>query len=124
MTETATSLGFRRESFDAFLESREEPDWLRELRMQAWSRFEAMPLPSQRDEEWMRTDIRLFHLDKFGFPPEPSAAAAPPEGLLNWAGRPRRSTAIRTRQACATSGPAGECCSAASTSWPRNTRTW
>ena len=27
-------------------------------------------MPSRGDEEWMRTDIRLFRLDRFGFPTE------------------------------------------------------
>ena len=82
MTEATTSLGFTRETFDAFLQTREEPAWLREQRDEAWSRFEALPLPSQRDEEWMRTDIRMFHLDRFGLPFESTRGVAVPEGLL------------------------------------------
>jgi Fe-S cluster assembly protein SufD len=82
MSQVASSLGFRRESFDVFLQSRDEPSWLRDMRTAAWKRFESLPLPSQRDEEWMRTDIRLFHLDKFGFPAEPGPAGTVPEGLL------------------------------------------
>ncbi len=74
--------GFTRESFEKFLHSRSEPDWLRERRRQAWARFEQLPMPSQRDEEWMRTDIRLFRLDKFGLPGESSSAHAPGPGLL------------------------------------------
>lgn len=81
MTETAITRGFNRETFDAFVQSREEPAWLRERRATAWARFEELPLPSQRDEEWMRTDIRLFRLDKFAVPPE-SPAGNVPEGLL------------------------------------------
>ena len=37
MTETITRVGFSREAFDAFLQSRGEPDWLRELREKAWT---------------------------------------------------------------------------------------
>ena len=81
MTETITRLGFNREAFDAFLQSRGEPDWLRELREKAWTEFEALPAPSQRDEEWMRTDTRLFRWDKFGFPVESSASSSA-EALL------------------------------------------
>jgi Fe-S cluster assembly protein SufD len=81
MTQVATSLGFNREAFDAFLQSRDEPGWLREERHKAWQSFTALPWPSQRDEEWMRTDIRLFHLDKFGFGAEPIHASLP-DGLL------------------------------------------
>jgi len=81
MTEATTTLGFNRETFDAFLQSRDEPGWVRDARALAWQTFNELPLPSQRDEEWMRTDIRLFRLDKFGFPGEPSTTAAP-AGLL------------------------------------------
>ncbi|HEX5445895.1 MAG TPA: SufD family Fe-S cluster assembly protein, partial [Pirellulales bacterium] len=64
------------------MESRGEPTWLRELREANWQRFDEMPMPSQRDEEWMRTDIRMFRLDKFGFPQEASPDAKLPDGLL------------------------------------------
>jgi Fe-S cluster assembly protein SufD len=42
-------------------------------------------MPSVRDEEWMRTDIRLFKLDRFGMPEQtgpPTAGAALPDSLL------------------------------------------
>lgn len=81
MTETITRVGFHREAFKAFLQSRGEPDWLRELREKAWTQFEALPAPSQRDEEWMRTDIRLFRWDKFGLPAD-TAAASSADSLL------------------------------------------
>ncbi len=82
MSEVTTSLGFNRETFEAFLQSREEPDWLRDQRAKAWAKFEELPLPGQKDEEWMRTDIRLFRLDRFGFPAERPAGATLPAGLL------------------------------------------
>jgi Fe-S cluster assembly protein SufD len=82
MTEATTSLGFSRETWDDFAQSRSEPSWLRDARAAAWTRFEELPLPSQRDEEWMRTDIRLLRLDKFGFPAEPAKGVTPHEGLL------------------------------------------
>ena len=77
-----TQTGFTNESFQRFLESRNEPAWLRELRLGFWEKFSELPLPSQRDEEWMRTDIRLLRLDKFGLPGESAAGAAVPSGLL------------------------------------------
>ncbi|HEY3393390.1 MAG TPA: Fe-S cluster assembly protein SufD [Lacipirellulaceae bacterium] len=42
------------------------------MRREAWRRFQEMPMPSVRDEEWMRTDIRLFKLDRFA-PPGPAS---------------------------------------------------
>ena len=63
-----TQLTFTDDGFQAFLDSRDEPDWLTAIRKSAWERFKALPWPSSKDEEWMRTDIRLFHLEKFNIP--------------------------------------------------------
>jgi Fe-S cluster assembly protein SufD len=63
---TATTSGFTETDFDAFLATRDEPAWLVEQRRAAWRTFLELPLPSPRGEEWMRTDLRLFHLDRFG----------------------------------------------------------
>ncbi len=61
-------LTFTDEGFQAFLDSRDEPNWLTEIRKSAWERFKQLPWPSGKDEEWMRTDIRMFHLEKFHIP--------------------------------------------------------
>ncbi len=82
MTEATKTQGFTREAFDAFLQSRQEPAWLRDLRNEAWQHFESLPLPSQRDEEWMRTDIRMFHLDRYALKNESAADADVPDPLL------------------------------------------
>ena len=65
MTQTTTEISFTSEGFEAFLATRSEPSWLTNLRKAAWSQFNELPWPNRRDEEWMRTDIRLFNLDKF-----------------------------------------------------------
>lgn len=36
----------------------EEPEWLTERRMRAWEAYRSLPMPSQSDEAWRRTDIR------------------------------------------------------------------
>jgi Fe-S cluster assembly protein SufD len=77
-----TQVGFTNESFERFLAARDEPSWLRDLRVESWAKYGELPMPSTRDEEWMRTDIRLFRPDKFGFPGESSAAALVPSGVL------------------------------------------
>jgi Fe-S cluster assembly protein SufD len=64
--------GFTQAAFETFLATRDEPAWLLDMRRSAWHRFTELPMPSVRDEEWMRTDIRLFKLDRFGLP-DPSA---------------------------------------------------
>lgn len=77
MTSATVSTGFSAEAFEAFLASRREPAWVTEARRAAWALFEATPLPARNDEEWMRTDVRLLRLDRFGFPREPAGVAAP-----------------------------------------------
>ena len=47
------------------MKTRSEPDWLTDQRSEAWRQFQQMEWPSRRDEEWSRTDIRLFQLDHF-----------------------------------------------------------
>ncbi|MEX0613088.1 MAG: Fe-S cluster assembly protein SufD [Pirellulales bacterium] len=74
MSTAVASTGFSQEAFDAFLSARDEPGWLIDLRRKAWRRFQELPMPSVRDEEWMRTDIRLFKLDRFGLPDQSEEA--------------------------------------------------
>lgn len=60
--------GFNSETFEAFLDSRHEPSWVRDLRRAAWQRFNELSWPRRNEEEWIRTDIRLLKADQFGFP--------------------------------------------------------
>lgn len=62
--------------FEAFLQSLGEPAWLREQRRAAWDLFQEKAWPQRSDEEWIRTDIRLFRLDSFA-PPTVEAAPVP-----------------------------------------------
>lgn len=64
VTNAATG-GFTEETFAAFLRDRAEPAWLSERRRDAFKTFLATPLPSSKDEEWRRTDIRAFKLNAF-----------------------------------------------------------
>jgi len=84
MPQTLPTTGFTQDTFDAFLAARNEPEWLTDLRLAAWKQFQQLPMPSRQDEEWMRTDIRLLRLDRFGLPsagptsdafPSPAATA-------------------------------------------------
>ena len=65
---TQSLTGFNDQTFDAFLASRREPDWLIQKRREYWQAYQTLPLPNRRDEEWIRTDIRLLNLDKFALP--------------------------------------------------------
>jgi Fe-S cluster assembly protein SufD len=84
MSNTLTSssqVGFTVDAFNAFLAARDEPGWLTDMRRAAWRRFGELPIPSAHDEEWMRTDIRLFKLDRFALPDQ-NAASLPATGGL------------------------------------------
>ena len=67
MTQT-TATTFDSAGFDAFLDSRDEPDWLTEMRREAFRHASEMQWPDRRHEEWIRTDIRAFQINKFGVP--------------------------------------------------------
>ncbi|MBL8890435.1 MAG: Fe-S cluster assembly protein SufD [Planctomycetaceae bacterium] len=68
---TLTQLGFNASGFASLVQRMSnEPAWLRALRVSAWEQFEKMAWPNRRDEEWMRTDIRLFNLNKYSWSPE------------------------------------------------------
>jgi len=81
--QTAATTGFTQEGFEALLASRSEPSWLTELRQAAFARFAELGVPAQRSEEWMRTDIRLFRLDRFELPLDPKTDEPPPSALLS-----------------------------------------
>jgi Fe-S cluster assembly protein SufD len=74
-TTTDTAVSFDAAGFDAFLASRQEPEWLTAMRREAWQQFAAMDWPLRRSEEWIRSDLRLFRLNKF------QLALAPTEPL-------------------------------------------
>jgi len=63
-----TQLGFNTEDYQTFLTGRQEPEWVTAQRTSAWQQFSDQAWPTRREEEWMRTDIRLFNLDKFSIP--------------------------------------------------------
>ncbi|MFZ5830882.1 MAG: Fe-S cluster assembly protein SufD [Planctomycetota bacterium] len=80
---TAAAAGFSAETFEAFLEARDEPEWLRAQRRQAWDAFERMPLPERTHEEWMRTDIRGLKLARFALPSQQTPVeVAEPHAML------------------------------------------
>ena len=66
MTQT-TLTTFDQTGFDAFIESRDEPDWLLSMRREAWQHASEMQWPERRHEEWIRTDIRAFQIGKYDF---------------------------------------------------------
>lgn len=85
MTTAIAGNGINEATFGELLAERSgEPAWLTERRQAAWSAFEAANWPARNDEEWMRTDVRLFKLDKFslaGGEASPGAAALLSQGV-------------------------------------------
>jgi Fe-S cluster assembly protein SufD len=66
---------FTRAAAESGPAQRGEPAWLRARRSRAYEAFETAPWPTLRDEEWRRTDIRLFKLANFAPPGHASVAA-------------------------------------------------
>lgn len=79
-TVTSEKMTFSDEGFQQLLDSLNEPEWLIAQRKAAWDQFSQLPWPNNRDEEWMRTDIRLFKLDRFSMTGE--AIQAEPANVL------------------------------------------
>ncbi|MDZ4848190.1 MAG: Fe-S cluster assembly protein SufD [Pirellulaceae bacterium] len=68
MTIIAIPAAFDAASFNHFLGSRNEPDWLTQRRRKSWAAFESTAWPDRKTEEWMRSDLRGFHLDQYMMP--------------------------------------------------------
>ena len=54
--------------YEAFKASLSEPSWLTRRRDAAWQQFEQTAWPDRKQEDWMRSDLRGFKLDRFQFP--------------------------------------------------------
>lgn len=79
MTQTTTH-SFDASGFQALLDAQSEPDWLTALRREAFEHAEAMQWPDRRHEEWIRTDIRVFQLEKYSLPDLDDASAVQIDG--------------------------------------------
>ncbi len=62
----AELLPFSRDAIVQLSASLNEPEWMLDLRLEAWEIFASLPMPTTRDEAWRRTDIRRFKLESFG----------------------------------------------------------
>ncbi len=63
--EVLKSKGISQETVKALSSLKNEPGWLTKKRLQAWSAFEALPMPSLRDEAWRYTDISDVRIEDF-----------------------------------------------------------
>ncbi|MFO1066520.1 MAG: Fe-S cluster assembly protein SufD [Pirellulales bacterium] len=66
---------FTREGFESWIQALDEPGWLTDLRRDAWDKYEQMKWPERSREEWMRSDLRGFKLNRYGIPHASSQAA-------------------------------------------------
>jgi len=54
-----------REALEFIIGLNGEPGWVQELRRKAWEVFEQTPMPTPKDEEWRRTDLKAFKLSEY-----------------------------------------------------------
>ncbi|MCA9929262.1 MAG: Fe-S cluster assembly protein SufD [Anaerolineales bacterium] len=57
---------FTKDAVKKLSASLNEPEWMLEFRLNAFDLYESMPMPTTKDEEWRRTDIRRFKFDQIG----------------------------------------------------------
>lgn len=63
--ELETGIRFDAAGFDRLIQNRIDPAWLTELRRNGWADFERLEWPDPRNENWMRSDLRGFRLDRY-----------------------------------------------------------
>jgi Fe-S cluster assembly protein SufD len=63
--EILKSKGVTEETVRALSSFKDEPEWLAEKRLSAWRAFEALPMPTLRDEAWRYTDISDVRVEDF-----------------------------------------------------------
>jgi Fe-S cluster assembly protein SufD len=82
----ALSATFDRATFERLLADQHSglpvPAWANDRRRAAFDTLESLALPDRRDENWMRTDIRLFKAKAWGPRRRPGPEAPVPTGLL------------------------------------------
>lgn len=58
-------MSFTKEQLIKLSEHLDEPQWMREFRLNAFEVFEQTPLPTTEEEPWRRTNLRRFRPNKF-----------------------------------------------------------
>lgn len=62
MTAPVKRRGFTEEAVRELIAGRDEPQWMRERRLDAWRIYQSLPMPARTDEEWRRTDLGRLRL--------------------------------------------------------------
>jgi Fe-S cluster assembly protein SufD len=81
---SSENLAFTEAGFQQFVASREEPDWLAAQRKEAWNLFSSMDWPSRKEEQWMRSDLRGFSIDRYRLPGCDSDSSLDAAGIPQW----------------------------------------
>ncbi len=78
-TVTDRPAGFQRAAFEAFLETRDEPGWITDLRRKAFALYsERLEIPLD-PEEFKRVDLRAFRPDNYRIGHSPANPLSPRE---------------------------------------------
>ena len=67
---------FDADAFEQFIASRREPEWVTDLRRNAFEIYRELLVTELDPEEWKRVDIRAFRAEKFSIPTSTKPAAA------------------------------------------------
>ena len=62
---TVNDFVFTRDLVPGLDRSWDGPEWIRNYRQQAWENYERLPLPTNTDEAWRRTDLRNLESGSF-----------------------------------------------------------
>lgn len=95
ITDELEKAGLSAEVAEAISRAKGEPTWMRDLRLGAFKAYQEIPMPTLKDEEWRRTDVRglkLNDLTPFATPVAPVASVE----SLDVALRAQLSTADQT----------------------------
>ncbi len=82
MTSATAPAAFNRNDFQSWLKQLDEPAWLADARRAAWEKFEGSKWPDRGQEDWMRSDLRSFKLDRYSLPAAHSAPASVTQWLI------------------------------------------
>lgn len=79
----AVKRGFSEQALEEVIAGRDEPEWMRTRRRQAWRVWSDTPRPTRSDEPWRRTDLKLLDLEQstavqLAPPPAQALRHAPP----------------------------------------------
>jgi Fe-S cluster assembly protein SufD len=74
--EILNSKGISQETVEALSSFKGEPAWLTQKRLEAWQKYQDLPMPTLRDEAWRYTDISDVTIEDFlPYAPSPDAAS-------------------------------------------------